>query len=234
VLRFSASTGLLLLTASRLAAQATVTGVVREDSSKVGVPGVEVVIVALDRRTLTDSAGRYTLSNLSHGIHNLLVRSIGYQPILLKAYLVTDDTLEIDLSIRKSAFELAPLEVTASAVPVGLEGFEERRRSGFGRFFDWTQLRKEEHRRTSDLFYGIPGVRVQYDQQMRPYLVGTRKNCRMQLLFNGARVSWNVVDAMPISNLDAIEIYRSGTEAPVEYGGLGSMCGTVIFWSRRR
>ena len=49
-----------------------------------------------------------------------------------------------------------------------------------------------------------------------------------------AGLSWNVVDAMPISNLDAIEIYRSGTEAPVEYGGLGSMCGTVIFWSRRR
>ena len=231
--RFGLLTATLCLGASRLAGQATITGVIREDSSKVGVAGVEVVIVALDRKALTDSIGRYIIGNLSHGFHNVLVRSIGYQPIMLRAYLVSDDTLEIDLSIRKSAFELAPLEVTASAVPIGLEGFEDRRRFGFGRFIDWTQLRKQEHRRTADLFDGIPGVRVQYDSHMRPYLVGTRKNCRMPVLYNGMHVGWNVLETS-IANLDGIEVYRSALEAPVEYAGPKAKCGMAILWSRRR
>lgn len=177
------------------------------------------------------------MDGLPHGVRQVLFRAIGYQPILVRAYLVADDTLEIELAMKKSVQELAPLEVTASAVPVGLDGFEERRRAGFGTFIDWTSLRKEEHRRTTDLFYGLPGVRVQYDGHGRAYLVSTRirpgTTCSMRLLLNGTPIATRDIDSWRIENLDAIEVYRSGAEAPIEFGGTGGMCGTVILWSRR-
>ncbi|HKP27807.1 MAG TPA: carboxypeptidase-like regulatory domain-containing protein, partial [Gemmatimonadales bacterium] len=69
-------TGSLVL-ASPLAGQATITGTIREDSSKAAVGGIEVVIPSLDRKTVTDSAGRFTITKLAHGIHSILVRSIG-------------------------------------------------------------------------------------------------------------------------------------------------------------
>src|SRR5574339_1082937 len=73
--------GFLLLGSSRLGAQAAITGTIKEDSSKAKLSGIEVVIQSLDRKATTDTAGRFTLAGLAHGVHILLVRGIGYQPI---------------------------------------------------------------------------------------------------------------------------------------------------------
>jgi hypothetical protein len=177
--RLVLSTICVLLGPSLLRAQASLTGLVREDSSNQGVPGVEVVLQALNRKATTDTAGRFVLGGLAHGAHAVLVRAIGYRPVLLRAYLVSNDTLEVNVTLRKAAVELAPLEVTASAVPPGLEGFEERRLEGFGRFIDWTVLRTAEHRRVSDVLRETPGLRIQYWNQ-QPY-VAFPHGCLMQV-----------------------------------------------------
>jgi hypothetical protein len=232
-----------LLASSRLAAQAAITGVISEDSSKTKLAGVEIVVQALDRKVTTDTAGRFTMGGLAHGIHTILVRSIGYQPILLRAYLVTNDTLEVDLSIRKAVVELAPLEVTASAIPFGLNDFEQRRLAGFGWFIDWTRLRKEEYRRTSDLFRSTPGVRIKYDRTGQAFLASSRNGCPMQIVLDGLAIykptglatsgSPPSIDLWSIANLDAIEVYRGESETPIQYTGKGAGCGTVILWTRR-
>jgi hypothetical protein len=231
-MRQSILIGFLLASPPALDAQAAIAGVLREDSSKTAIAGAQVVIQSLNRSATTDTGGRYTIGGLPRGTHQVLIRAIGYQPILLRAYLVTDDTLELVLSMKKSIMELAPLEVTASAVPTGLESFEERRLERDGVFMDWTQLRKEDHRRTVDLFYGIRGVKVMYDGAGRGWLVGTHKNCPMQVLLNGAIIAPRSIDSWRIENLDAIEVYRSGAETPAQFASGGS-CGTVILWTRR-
>jgi hypothetical protein len=33
--------------------------------------------------------------------------------------------------------------------------------------------------------------------------------------------------------LDAVEVYRSAAEVPVEYGGSNAGCGVILLWSRR-
>ena len=230
----------LFMAASRLDAQAAIRGVIKEDSSKTAVSGVEVVVQSLDKKATTDTAGRFTMGGLAHGIHTILVRAIGYQPILLRAYLVTNDTLEVELSIRKAVVELAPLEVTASAVPAGLSAFEERRLAGFGEFIDWTRLRKEEHRRTGDLFRQVRGVRIRQDQFGQSYLASSRNSCPMQIVLDGLPIYKPSSSAKPpsidlwsIANLDAIEVYRGESETPIQYGGKGAGCGTVILWTRR-
>jgi hypothetical protein len=238
--RFGILAAILLAGTSPLAAQAAITGVIKEDSSKAKVAGIEVIIQSLDKKATTDTAGRFTLAGLAHGIHIILVRGIGYQPIRLQAYLVTNDTLEVELAIRKSVVELAPLEVTASAVPAGLQEFEERRNFGQGDFIDWTRLRKEEFRRTSDMFRGLQGVRIAYDRNGQAFLSSSRGSCPMQIVLDGLAIYKSgqpggppSIDLWSIANLDAIEVYRGASTTPMQYTGKGAGCGTVVLWTRR-
>lgn len=239
--RFGVLVVTLLVASSRLGAQAAITGVIREDSSKTKLAGVEVVIQSLDKKATTDTAGRFTVGGLAHGVHIILVRSIGYQPIRLQAYLVTNDTLEVELTIRKSIVELAPLEVTASAVPPGLREFEERRQLGMGEYIDWTRLRKEEFRRTSDMFRGISGVRITYDRSGQAILTSARGGgCAMQVVLDGISIYKGgqaggppSIDLWSIANLDAIEVYAGSSTTPLQYSGRGAGCGTVVLWTRR-
>lgn len=231
----------LCFASSRLAAQAALVGTVREDSSKTPVAGVEVVIQALNKTSTTDSAGRFALGGLARGTHSVLVRAIGYRPIALRAYLVTNDTLEVELRITKAAVQLPALEVTATAIPRGLETFEERRLGGGGQFIDWTLLRKQEHRRTSDIFREISGVRVRRDRFGQPILMSSRADCPMQVILDGMAIykpeaggaAPPSIDLWSIGDLDAIEVYRGPAETPMQLGGTGGNCGTVVLWTRR-
>ena len=238
--RFGTLAAILLAGTSRLAAQAAITGVIKEDSSKAKVIGAEVIIQSLDKKATTDTAGRFTLAGLAHGVHIILVRGIGYQPIRLQAYLVTNDTLEVELTMRKSVVELAPLEVTATAVPIGLQEFEERRNLGNGEFIDWTRIRKEDYRRTSDMFRGVSGVRIRYDRSGQAFLASSRNNCPMQVVLDGLSIYKSgspggppSIDLWSLSGIDAIEVYRGESTTPMQYTGKGAGCGTVILWSRR-
>jgi len=240
--RFGLWAVVLLLQPGALSAQAALTGTVRDDSSKTPVAGVEVVIQALNKTSTTDSAGRFALGGLAHGTHSVLVRAIGYRPIALRAYLVTNDTLEVELRITKAPVLLPPIEVTATAVPRGLETFEERRLARVGTFVDWTSLRKQDQRRTSDVFREILGVRIRYNRFGQAFLVSSRGGeCPMQIYLDGIAIfkpgagsaTPPSIDLWSIDNLDAIEVYRGGAETPVELSGTGANCGTVVLWSRR-
>ena len=236
---------LLLAAPMRLSAQAAIKGSIKEDTGKAAIRGAEVVIQALDRKATTDTAGQFAMAGLAHGIHTILVRAIGYRPILLRAYLVTNDTLEVDLRLSKAPVELAPIEVTASAVPFGLDAFEERRLAGLGQFIDWTRLRKEEWRRPSDIFRTMHGVRIQYDRHGQPFLTSARSSggCAMQIVLDGIVVYKPTggagvgpppnIDLWTVSGLDAIEVYRGPAETPAQYAGTGGNCGTVLLWTRR-
>ena len=38
----------------------------------------------------------------------------------------------------------------------------------------------------------------------------------------------------PVSQLEAIEIYRGEAETPADLGGTGAGCGTIVLWTRRQ
>jgi hypothetical protein len=35
-----------------------------------------------------------------------------------------------------------------------------------------------------------------------------------------------------LTGLDAVEVYRSAAEVPLEYGGANAGCGVILLWSR--
>jgi hypothetical protein len=251
-----AGTLLLALGLTRpLAAQVTVSGVVREDGTGRPLAAVQVIIEGTQR---ADSAGRYRL-DAPAGTRVALFRLIGYRPLRLRLQLVKGDSTAANADlVRETAQQLEPIETRAApAAPrgLGLDAFEERRRLGFGKFIDSTELRRSEGRRLSDLLRGVPGVRMTYyvEDPSRPWVfewraVAGRKEsadgtpCWMSVVFDGSPIyrSGSLSrppdfhrDLFEIASLEAVEVYRSPAEVPQEYGGASEQCGLILLWSRR-
>jgi len=69
--------GLLLLTAQSVAAQSSVTGIVRDSAGR-PIASAEVVIEALSKRAIADPNGRYILTDVPAGLRLIRARMLGY------------------------------------------------------------------------------------------------------------------------------------------------------------
>ena len=238
-------------------AQAFLKGVVREDGSARPLAGVEIVIEGSKLSTKTDEAGRFALQAPA-GNKVALFRFIGYRPVRMRVFLSKGDTATADaMLVREAAQQLDPIETTANMPRprgIGVEAFEERRKLGFGQFFDSTALRRYENRRLTDLLRSVTGIKVLYyqeDPRSRPdmfeyRLISTRAlgpggYCYMSILLDGAPLYRSGSRSTPIDfrreftelgRMHAIEVYRSAAEVPVEYGGSSEECGLIVLWTR--
>jgi TonB-dependent starch-binding outer membrane protein SusC len=252
-----AAFGLLTWQASALAAQ-VVRGEVREDSTGRPLAGVEVLIEGSKRQTVTDKAGAYFLVDAPTGSRVVLFRSVGYRPLRLRFEIGKQDTVRIDATlVPEGAQRLEPLDVSGqpkSPRGVGREAFDERRRLGFGKFIDSTELRRFEGRRLSDVLRGRSGIRLvnwrDVDaMQPRPEVRAAStlgadfdgRPCWMSVFIDGVAVYRegtagqppDLSRDFPVASLDGVEIYRNASEVPLEFGGSSAGCGVLVLWTRR-
>ena len=253
----------LLLSMQVAQAQAALRGIVRADSTGRPIAGVQVLIEGTERVATTSDAGRFLLGGLPAGRRTVLFRTIGFRPFRHAVELVDRDTVWAEaLLVPGAAQELEPVVVTEHAKQprgIGVESFEERRRLGFGRFIDSAMIRRSEHLRVSDVLErvqsgirlidtgdGIHGPNAHHlwaASSRRPSAVWQR-HCWMQVIVDGV-VLYSSANANPmneppdfrrdfqVASFQAIEIYRSAAETPIEFGGPGADCGTIVLWSRR-
>ena len=210
--------GLTQLFSTAGLAQAVLTGIIRHDSTGRPLPQVEVLLEGSQRQTSTDASGRYVLAGVPAGTETVLIRLIGYRPQRQRVVLNVGDTtwLNVEL-VPRGPQELEPVEVTAvNPVPMGLrEGFEERRRMGFGKFIDLETLKKNEHRKISDLLRAIAGVRLIYVEHC---LIPGRQMCYPPAL--SAAGTRAVADIMAPDKPCWMSVYFDGM--PVYQSGPGS------------
>ena len=241
------SAGVLALVAltiggSSLEGQAQLTGRVVNDSSRAPIAGAELVVLGTTLRTQTGTDGRFTLAGIPMGVGHTVIRKVGFRPVQIRTLIFAEsDTLEVEIGLRPSVVELEPIVVTAAAVPPGMDAFAERRFGGQGTFIDWTVLRESEHRRVSDLLRSVHGVELVMDRGSRTIAMSNRGRCPMAIWQDGLPVyrpgtltPLFDIDLIPVSQLEAIEIYRGPAETPAEMGGTGATCGTIVLWTRRR
>lgn len=244
-----------IVLASPLSAQATLSGIVRHDSTGAPLAGVEILINQTAFRTETNAQGRYLLPGLPAGVYQAIFRKVGHLPVRIDVRLVPGDTTRANTTLIESAVVLDPVIVTGTpettrGVGIGREAFEERRKMGFGRFFDTAQLRQyDSYLKLEDVLRRYSDVEIMRDatgfyafNRLRRDING-KPNCMMQIYYNGAPLGrggvTGVSDIRPIdlrmfnlSGLDAVEVYRSAAEIPQEYGGPSAGCGVVLLWSR--
>jgi hypothetical protein len=242
-----------------LAAQGAVTGTVREDGSNRPLAGVEVLLEGSKKVTQTNEAGQFTLTDLPTGNKVVLFRSIGFRPSRVRVIVRKNETVTADAILVSEGVRLDPLVVTGRPdAPRGIggrESFEERRRLGFGKFMDSTELRRAGGVRISDVLtrLGISMYEVRGDAGLQLHAASSRRGghstdvpCYMGVIYDGITlykaVSTGGIPPYPppdfrkdfeIDNIESIEVYRGAGEVPLEFGGPAASCGVVVLWSKR-
>ena len=171
-MRFEGSIALMFAAASQIAAQSSLTGIVREDLTLQPLGGVEIAVVGTDQSARTGSDGRFALRSLPSGQHIVSVRSVGFVPL--------DVALDLSVGAQERVFYLKRLVPQLDTVSVagarprgiGREAFEERRKLGLGKFIDSATLRRQDGRSVADLLRDVGGVRIvrppRCDSRRRP------------------------------------------------------------------
>lgn len=256
----------LVLLASPLAAQAVLTGTAVEDSSRRPLAGVEVLLEGTKRQTTTDASGRFVLDGLPTGVKVVLFRYIGYRPLRVRVTLARSDTATAEAILVPDRVQLEPIVVTGSPNRprgIGREAFEERRKLGFGKFIDSTELRRRNYARMSDVLSALGVYMIQHQEMVSEGQRGplemraasSRRSgldlagpspCWMGVILDGitlyrATSTGTVANIPPpdfrkdieVSNLEAVEVYRSAAEVPIEFGGNSASCGVIVLWTKR-
>ena len=94
----------------------SITGTVMDAESGEPLPGTNVTIVGTDRGTVSDSDGRYVLSDLGLGDHVVEFSFTGYRTRRHEVLITGADPVTLDVSLTPG-IELDPLQVTAGRQP---------------------------------------------------------------------------------------------------------------------
>jgi hypothetical protein len=248
-----------LLPAAPLAAQAALRGIVVEEGSNRPLLGVTVMLDRTFQQTVTDQSGRFLLVDLPLGARAVLFRSIGHIPLRIQVSLSQGDTATANVSLMSDPFRLDSVTVTAPSgarVNPRLVEFEERRRMGIGFFLDSAYLRRADGRRMSEVLREAPNIRVLRSLEggsiIRYHAASVRRSgvrgeaCFLSVYLDGVPMyrsggvggggfgePVDLARDINISSLDAVEVYASASEVPVEYAGQSADCGVVLLWTRR-
>jgi len=243
LLRAMVSVGLcfVALPHAVLAQSGTLAGTVMTDSTELRLANAEVSLPKLDRSARTDSAGNFRFTGLKAGVHELVIRMVGYEAISTSLRLEEGKTVEGDFLLRKLSTQLAAVEVKDqySVHKMRLVEFEERRKSQPGRFLTADVFENAMGRQFGDVLTSrLPAVRLVDGDRVPGVLASMRWGfpCPVQVAVNG--LIMNRPGMPPFNTRDVItdqvigvEFYSVAT-TPLQYSGTGNACGTVAIWTK--
>lgn len=211
---------------------AGVVGVVRDSS---GRPITSALVTAARIQTVSDTAGRFLLEGLAAGKVTLSIRRLGFEPAHLALDLLAGrrDSLVVTLVALPQVLP----GVTADARRRHLlADFYRHRESGTGRFLDRGQITAMRVFALSDVLRRFPGVRISPDRSGR-YLVRmgrSIRNCPPDFWIDNVRAPFLNVDDLPLTDIEAIEVYNGPSGLPPEYNNRfgNPACGAIVIWTR--
>jgi hypothetical protein len=115
------------------------------------------------RSMFTDRRGRFMFDPAPAGVHDVLVRKIGYIPVRFRVAVTPGDVWEGTITMQRAAQALPEVVVLDSAAfknfrPSWLTGFLERRRAGMGTFLDRVDIENSRLATTGRLVATSPGI----------------------------------------------------------------------------
>ena len=229
-----------LLLPDSVAAQ-VVRGHLVDSETKSPIPAATIMLLGPDSGTVdtaaTDTAGYFSVESMDGGRFRLIARGIGYPPTTSDDLrMAKGDTLQVEFRISAAAVLLDPVVVTSRRrrPPPDIEDFYRRAESAiFGDFMTRAEIEEAHALRVSDLLRQIPGVQV---LPVRYGVTGVRiRGCAPMLIVDGvqARYEPSIDNLVAPMELEGLEVYRSPSHVPVQYGGLRSNCGAIMVWTRR-
>lgn len=205
------------------------------DSAGVAIADADVAIVEIHALTRTDGQGRFTLSKVPRGEHELSVRRLGYQPTTVKT-VVGDMEYSYDVTMSQQAAVIDAVNVNADLkLRLGIEDFYRRRARGSGGvFFTRTEIAARNAHRTSDVLRTTPGLRIVTGRGGTGVRFNGKRQCAPAIWLDGQEVRNMEIDAIPVTDVEGMELYSGPSTTPMQFshGWSGSDCGAIVVWTR--
>lgn len=215
-------------------AGASLSGAVR-DQTGAPIAFAQVTVAAVQGEA--DSAGHFSLTGLTPGSTHVVVRRLGFTPRRIAVTLSEGRADSLDVIL--TSFPIALAGVTTEAAGFGrMADFERHRSHGHGIYLDRAELEKRRTPNLSDVLRRLPGVRIGTDRNGRTMLrMGRSSNgrdCPPDFWIDGIRAQHLGVDDVPVSDIEALEVYRGPSGLPPEFNArfANAQCGAVIIWTR--
>jgi hypothetical protein len=142
------------------------------DSSHSPVMDAEVSIPSLSLVATTDAGGRFRITDVVPGAHDITVRRVGYGPLNTNVLFLPRQTVEKRVLLSKMvALDTIAIRARATAV---IPSFEENRKIGLGKFLTREDLAKQEGRRLSDILTTVPGLQIMPGYGNHAWIINTR------------------------------------------------------------
>lgn len=217
-------------------------GTVVDAATMAPLAGVRIVVHSRgDAAVVTDSAGRFDVRGLPHGVLRFTVAARGFPRSNLVLAFAAGETIERTLELDSSRVvtdstgvrALTPVTVDATATPARYADFERRRRSGRGQYLTRTDLEKGGFNRLSDAVQTMRGVLVECGGGGGCYIRMARapRGCLPEYFVDDQH---NEVFGLqtPIRDIEGIEVYLGASDVPGEFAGRNAGCGVIVIWTK--
>ncbi|MDQ8161566.1 MAG: carboxypeptidase regulatory-like domain-containing protein [Gemmatimonadota bacterium] len=214
-----------------------VQGVVLAAGTARPLAGAQIRIVD-GPQTRTNARGEWTIANAPTGTRLLEVRAVGYYPER-RALDVIDSAPPVRTALATFQSVLDTMKVSADrTVNTNLIGFQERRRSGVGRFLTPADVAARMPMATSELFRSVPGLFLDRTMDIDEKIMMRgifEERCEPAVYLNGGWL--NGVTAMEIdgyvrpADIAGIEVYAAG-QVPAQFQPGLTGCGSIVFWTK--
>jgi hypothetical protein len=215
---------------------AAISGRVVDSLSQAPIVGAQVAILGTNRLASSDSSGRFSHAGLKAGPYVFQVRAPGYQVRTWVLRVGQGETVSRDFALPPVAYLLSP--VTREGIPGMMAGrlreFERRRAAGRGVFITEEEIRRTEAATLGDLLRATAGVRVSCNSAgcTAQMTRAATAQCRPDFFVDGLSANFSTNANLPTVGIVAVEVYRSGGEAPVEFLRADTDCGAIVIWTR--
>ena len=189
-----------------------------------------VSVVGRPAEAASDRQGRFRLTGVPAGRHELRIRRLGYAPLRHAVDVTTGHTTELEIRLVRDPVELEPLVVsTTRSRRLEIKGFYERKHwgelLGLGTFYTAADIERRRPLRISHMIAELPSIRMG--------LLNARTGCHLSVYLDNVKVGVDDLDAfvLPIE-VAGVEVYRGAASLPAEFGGSGSRCGVAAVWTK--
>jgi hypothetical protein len=135
---------------------------------------------------------------------------------------------------------LDTIRVSANRVAYDKSGFNERKRSGVGKYLNEADIERRGGVVTSDIFRSVPGLTVERVAETGEPAISMRGPfgyCSPTVFLNGNRLPGiqpgDIDEIISLKEVRAVEIY-SEASVPGEFKDFTRMdpCGSIVIWSK--
>ena len=237
---------------------AELVGTVTDSVSGEPLAEAEVELVGTPLVAETDRTGSFRIAQLPPGPVRLRVRRVGSLPREHAVVLPETGVLEISneaLALARAPTELEPVVVETAVGRNPFAEFTTRRELGVGSFVTRDQFMNQGNpNRATDVLRNMAGVTIRRGPDMNlPWIVTlTRGGPRtfgnaiggttgsggcpplyfLDRHYVGTAHDTDVDAAVPLNDIEAIEVHPSVASLPHDFNRIGAQCGVIAFWSR--